>query len=154
MDVNFINPFFESTRDVIETTTSIKNSPQKPFVKKGDVATGEVSCVLSLTGAFQGTIAVTFTAPCILHIVSTMFGEDMTEINDDIKDAAGEIGNMISGQVTTKLTALGKELKAELSTVLLGEGHIIEHLPDHPVISMPHKTEKGEFTIEVCLEDK
>ncbi|MCF8070210.1 MAG: chemotaxis protein CheX [Desulfobacterales bacterium] len=154
MDVNYINPFFESTRDILETTSSIRNIPQKPYVKKGNVAAGEVSCVIALTGDFKGTIAVSFTTPCILNIVSKMFGEEMTEINDDIKDAVGEIGNMISGQVTTKLNALEKNLKAGLSDVHMGEGHTIEHLPDTPVISMPHKTEKGEYTIEVCLEDK
>jgi chemotaxis protein CheX len=81
-----------------------------------------------------------------------MFGEEMTEMNDEIKDAVGEISNMIAGQVTTKLAELGKTMNIKLLNVEMGEGHHVAHLEKKPVVVMPFSMEKGDFVIEVCFE--
>ncbi len=153
MDADFVNPFIEATLHILETTATMQAKAQKPYLKRDDVAKGDISCLLDLSGDFKGTISVSFMENCILQIVSKMFMEEMTELNDDIKDAVGEIGNMICGQVTTKLTELGKSLNAKLNIVSVGKDHTITHLPDRPVIAMPYGTENGEFTIEVCFEE-
>ncbi len=151
MDANLVNPYVEATLHILETTASMTARALKPYRKKNSSPTGEITSMMKMSGDFNGTIAVSFTKECILSIVSKMFGEDMTELDDDIKDAAGEIANMISGQVSTKMTELEKSLKVELDKVLMGSDRV-EHLPDRPVIAMPYKTDSGKFTIEVCFE--
>ncbi len=152
MEADHVNSFVEAAINILETMASTSVKAKKPYVKYDAAAKGDISGIIDLSGDFKGTIAVSFTEKLILSIVSTMFGEEMTELNDDIKDAMGEITNMISGQVTTKLAELGKSLKAETSKVIMGKSHSIEHLKDHPVIALPYKTENGEFTIEICFE--
>ena len=61
MDVNLINPFIDATLNVLETMTSTKAEPGKPYLKKGQVASGDVSGVIGLTGEARGTISVSFT---------------------------------------------------------------------------------------------
>ena len=77
----------------------------------------------------------------------------MNEINDEIKDAVGEIANMISGQARQELETMGRVLKAAIPTVVLGKGHIVAHITSHPIIAIPFNTDHGEFTIEVCFEN-
>jgi chemotaxis protein CheX len=48
---------------------------------------------------------VSFTEASILPIVSNMFGEEIKEMNEEIKDAVGEITNMISGQASKRLAS-------------------------------------------------
>ena len=98
MDAKLINPFINATLNVLETMAFIKPEAGKPYFKKDDVALGDVSGVIGFTGESKGTVSVTFNKLCILKIVSSMFGEEMKEINNDIADAVGEITNMISGQ--------------------------------------------------------
>ena len=98
MDVTLVNPFIDATLHVLETMASTKARAGKPYLKKDFVAKGDVSGVIGLTGETSGTISVSFTENSILAIVSSMFNEEMTELNDEIKDAVGEIANMISGQ--------------------------------------------------------
>ncbi|MBW1796529.1 MAG: chemotaxis protein CheX [Deltaproteobacteria bacterium] len=93
------------------------------YVKKDQVASGDVSGVIGLTGEVNGTISVSFTEKSILAIVSNMLGEEMKELNEDIRDAVGEIANMISGQARQEL------------------------------IAIPFAVDNGEFTIEVCFEE-
>ena len=154
MDVKVINPFIEATLHVLETMASTKAASGKPYMKKDKVAAGDVSSVIGLTGGTRGTISVAFTEDCILPIVTRMFGEKMDSLNDEVKDAVGEIANMISGQARIKLEEGGLSLKAAIPTVIMGKGHTVNHISSQPVIAVPFKTSEGQFTVEVCLEDK
>ncbi len=152
MDVKLINPFIEATLYVIETIAFTSANAGKPFVKKDKVARGDVSGVIGLTGEAMGMISVSFSEKSILAIVSKMFGKEMKELNEEIRDAAGEISNMISGQARQRLEGLGISLQAAIPTVIMGKNHTITHMTKQPIIAIPFDTDNGEFTIEVCLE--
>lgn len=153
MDVTLVNPFIDATLHVLATLASTKADPGKPFLKRDSMARGDVSSVIGLTGETSGTVSVSFTETAILSIVSKMFGEKMEELNGEIQDAVGEIGNMISGQARQKLEGMGRSLKAAIPTVVMGKNHSITHITRHPIIAIPFNTDKGDFTIEVCFEE-
>ena len=153
MDVGLVNPFLAATIEILGKVGGITAEVQKPFVKTAPEVKGAVSGVVTLKGKHPGTASITFSKECILHIVSQMFGEDVTEIDDDVKDAVGEITNMISGQVTQLYEKEGLGLKAALDRVLLGEGHPIVHLPQCPVLAIPVQTGQGSITIEICFKE-
>ena len=152
MDVKIINPFINATLSVLETMAFIEVTAGKPYVKKDNVAVGDVTGVLGLTGVANGTIAVTFEEKCILTIVSNMFGETMDKLDEDISDAVGELTNMISGQARRELEVMGKAFKAAIPSVVTGRNHSIRHYSDGPKIAIPFYTDGGDFTIEVCFE--
>ncbi|MEA1968756.1 MAG: chemotaxis protein CheX [Thermodesulfobacteriota bacterium] len=152
MDVALINPFVTATTNVLETMAFVEVDAGKPYLKKDNIAKGDVTGVIGLTGVANGTIAVTFQEECILKIVSNMFGEKMTELNHEIADAVGELTNMISGQARKELEELGKVFKAAIPSVITGKNHSITHYTKGPKIAIPFNTENGGFTIEVCFE--
>lgn len=152
MDVLLINPFINATLNVLETMAFITVTPGKPYVKKDNLAVGDVTGILGLTGIANGTIAVTFEEKCILTIVSNMFGEAMEMLNDEISDAVGELTNMISGQARRELEQMGKVFKAAIPSVVTGKNHSIRHYSEGPQIAIPFNTDGGNFTIEVCFE--
>ena len=152
MDVKLVNPFINATINVLETMAFMTVDAGKPYLKKDDVAIGDVSGILGLTGVANGTIAVTFEEKCILAIVSNMFGETMSELNSEIADAVGELTNMISGQARRELGEMGRVLKAAIPSVVTGRGHNIIHFTNGPKIAIPFETNNGKFTIEVCFE--
>ena len=153
MDVSLVNPFIDATIHVLSSLAFTNAQVGKPFLKKDSVAQGDISGVVGLGGQIRGTIAVSFTKTCILRVVSKMFGEEITEINDDVKDAVGEILNIVSGNGRQRLQSLGKTLTGAIPTVITGKNHIITHVTSHPIIAVPFSTENGGFTFEVCLED-
>lgn len=152
MDVKLVNPFINATINVLETMAFIAVDAGKPYVKTDNLAVGDVSGVLGLTGIANGTIAVTFEEKCILTVVSNMFGETMSELNNEIADAVGELTNMISGQARRELEQIGKVFKAAIPSVVTGRNHSIIHYSDGPKIAIPFSTGNGNFTIEVCFE--
>jgi chemotaxis protein CheX len=152
MDVKIINPFINATLNVLETMAFVKSEAGKPYLKKDNVARGDVSGVIGMTGETNGTIYVTFDEPSILKIVSNMFGEEMTEINNEITDAVGELTNMISGQARRELEEIGKVFHGAIPSVISGKNHKLMPMTKGPKIAIPFKTDSGNFTVEVALE--
>ncbi len=153
MDAAIINPFISATTNVIKTMANVKVEAGKPFLKEDNIARGDVTGIIGVTGDKNGSISVTFDESSILKVVSNMFGEEMTEINAEVADAVGELTNMISGQARRQLEEAGKMYDAAIPSVITGKNHEITHITDGPQIAIPFTVENGNFTIEVCFED-
>ena len=151
MDVIFINPFLEGTINVIKTMAFVEPKPGKPFLKSGDYAKGDISGIIGIAGSVRGSFALSFSEECILHLVSNMLGEEIDSINADIKDAVGEITNMVSGAARQKLDQMGISLKAALPTVVTGKNHTFVHLLGGPSLVIPFETDHGPFVADVCM---
>jgi len=154
MDVNLVNPFIEATLHVLSSMACTKATAGKPFLKKDNIARGDVTGIVGLIGEARGTISVSFTEACILSIVGNMFGEEITQINEEVKDAVGEILNIVSGQARQKLEGQGRILKGAIPTVITGRNHSITHITKQPIIAVPFETGNGHFTVEICIEDQ
>ncbi len=163
MDIKLIQPFIDATIHVLKTMAFTEASASKPYLKNNKIAKGDVSGVIGITGDSIGSLSVSFPEKSILTIVSDMFGENMTIIDDEIKDAVGEITNMISGQARQKLESAGISLDAAIPTVISGQDHSIKHITSYPIVAVTFVIDQGEFvkgddkmdfTIEVCIEDK
>ncbi len=68
MDVQFINPFLEGTKNVLETMAMVQPQVGKPYLKKGNQAKGDVSAIIGMTGSAHGSLALSFSEKCILKI--------------------------------------------------------------------------------------
>ena len=151
MDAAIVNPFVEGTLHILDTTAGVKVQPDSPFLKTDTSPLGDISGMLEITGDLAGSAAISFTEYSILGIVSAMFGEEMTQINEEIFDAVGEITNMVAGHVTTKLAEQGKKVKVKFVRVCTGPDQPIAHTDSQsPVLAVPFKTTLGKVVIEVC----
>lgn len=152
MKAEFINPFLESTILVLKTMAFVEPTPGKPYIKKGGAASGDVSGIVGITGHTEGSMCLSFSKSCILHIISQMFGEEKKEVNDDVKDAVGELTNMISGDSRKRLQEAGYTFQGSIPSVISGPGHEIKHITKGPILSIPFATPGGKFVVEVCFK--
>ncbi|HOO47692.1 MAG TPA: chemotaxis protein CheX [Deltaproteobacteria bacterium] len=153
MDVKLVNPFIDATIHVLSSMAFTTAHVGKPYLKKDNLAKGDVTGIVGLIGETRGTLSISFSQQCILTIVSNMFGEKISEINEEVQDAVGELLNIISGQARQKLEGMGRVLKGAIPTVISGKNHSITHITSHSIIAIPFETDTGKFTIEICLEE-
>ncbi len=154
MDASLVNPFIEGALYILDTTALVKVKPEPIFLKKETTPLGDITGMLNMDGDISGSIAVSFYENSILGVVSAMFGEEMTEMNEEIDDAVGEISNMIAGHVTTKIAEMDKKVKIKLAGVVSGENSVVEHIKGAShVLVIPFKTTKGRFFIEIAIRD-
>jgi chemotaxis protein CheX len=153
MDVKMINPFLAAAMHVLKTMAEIDAKPGKPFLKKSDLAMGDVSAIIGVTGAAQGSMALVFTEQCIKAIASNLLGEPFTELNHEVRDAVGELTNMICGDARRRLAEDGFVLQAGIPTIVGGKGHTIRHIADGPRLAVPFETSQGAFMVEVAFSE-
>lgn len=152
MDVRFINPFLNGTIEVLKKMAFTEPVAGKPFAKDTIVAGGDVSAIIGVTGDAIGSLAISFTEPCICYLAGKILGEAFTEANQDVFDAAGEITNMVSGVARSQLQKEGLTIFAAIPSIIYGKGHTFQHILKTPSIVVPFTTEKGDFIIDVCLQ--
>lgn len=151
MDIKYINPFLIATLEVLKTMAFTEAQPGKPYLKKNPYASGDVSGIIGITGPVNGSLSLTFSRDCICQIVANMLGEKYQEINDDIKDAVGELTNMISGLARRKLEEIGFRFQTAIPTIVSGAAHQIKHMCKGPTIAIPFDTAASAFTVEVSF---
>jgi chemotaxis protein CheX len=150
--VEIAKPFIQATIQVLSTMASITPMAGAPYVKKNDVACGDVSAIVGITGDKAGSISVTFTKACAIGLVKGMLGDDIKDIVQDTKDAVGEVTNMISGQARSGLSEMGMNFHGSTPTVIMGDNHTISHVTKGPIMAIPFTTNVGEFTVEFCFD--
>ncbi|NTW06243.1 MAG: chemotaxis protein CheX [Syntrophaceae bacterium] len=151
MNVEFINPFLEGTVSVLKTMAFVEPRAGKPYLKMDNLAKGDISGIIGLTGSAAGSLALSFSEGAILRIVSNMLGEDLKSINGDVKDAVGELTNMVSGVARKNLEAKGFYIQAAIPTIVSGKDHSISHVKGGPSLIIPFEIDEGVFVVDVCL---
>lgn len=151
MNAKIINPFLEAAVNVLKTMAMIEPTPGKPYLKKDVVATGDVSGIIGITGDAQGSMSISFSESCISAIVSNLFGMTVSGIDDDVRDAVGELTNMICGDARRRLESQNISLQAGTPTVVAGKNHSITHIHNGPCLAIPFNTPAGDFVIEVAF---
>ena len=151
MDVKIINPFLAAAVNVLKTMANIVPTPGKPFLKKDRAALGDVSAIIGITGAAQGSMALTFSESCICAIVQNLFGSPVNDVNDEVLDAVGELTNMICGDARRRLGEEGVSLQAGIPTIVSGKDHSLTHVHDGPRLAVPFDTAHGQFVVEVAF---
>jgi len=155
MDATLINPILEAILNVLKTMAFVDAKSGKMYLKKDRKANGDVTGIIGLMGEVTGTLSITFMESCIKGVIANMLGEEVREIDDEVRDAVGEITNMVCGDARRKLDDMGYKVASPRPTIVSGKNHVVQHLDrSSPCIAIPFETEFGDFTVEVSIRSE
>jgi chemotaxis protein CheX len=104
MKAEYINPFLESARIVIEQMINIRPTTGQLSVKDVKFVENYIWIQIGITGQMQGDIVFGLHETVALKLVSAMMGGFvLTEMDEMGQSAISELGNMISGNASTML---------------------------------------------------
>ncbi|MEK9712552.1 MAG: chemotaxis protein CheX [Thalassolituus sp.] len=151
MNVNFINPFIETIDNILATMASMTCEHGKPYLKEDAQPLGVVTGVIPMSGdAVEGSLAISFNDTTIVHITSSMLGEEISEFDDSCRDLTGELTNMLSGGARKLLWEQGYNFEMATPQMISGDTPVV-HNVEGPVVVIPFKTKAGSFYIEVVV---
>jgi len=150
--VEYINPFLAATINVFDTMLNCPLTRGQPFLKDGSQPQHEVSGIIGLSGKAKGTVVLSLSREAALEAAAAMSGERSDSINADVRDAIGELTNIIAGSAKVKLEQLA--LNVGLPTVITGKGHCIDFPKQITPICIPFDGPWGAVAVEVGLTDE
>jgi len=153
MNVEFINPFLSSMLNVMSTMAMMELKPEKPKLKQGEIAKGDVSGLIGMVSdQAKGSLSITFEGSLAIATMKNMVGEGPDEINEEITDLVGEITNMVTGGAKRMLSEKGFEFDMATPMVVSGQNHTINHKSEGPVVIIPLSSEHGRAFIEFSFD--
>jgi chemotaxis protein CheX len=154
MNVEFINPFLSSLLNVMSTMAHMELTPEKPKLKKTQIAHGDVSGLIGMVSdKAKGSLSITFDGSLALQTMKGMVGEGPDEINEEITDLVGEITNMVTGGAKRMLSEKGIEFDMATPVVVSGKDHSIHHKAKGPVVIIPLSSPHGKAYIEFSFDE-
>ncbi|HEX7056905.1 MAG TPA: chemotaxis protein CheX [Bacilli bacterium] len=151
MKSEYINPFLESARVVIEQVINVRPVTGELGVKKLKYLEDYLWIEIGMSGQMTGDIVFGLRKECALKIISAMMGGyAITEIDELGKSAISELGNMISGNASTLLYGQGIKVDITPPRVIHTEGN--HDFIDKKALTIPLKMENiGELDIQVII---
>lgn len=147
-EVDFINPVISSLEETFETMLNCKITRVGLSLKESNTALHPISGIIGIHGKTAvGTVVLTMTENVALKAASTLLMMDVTEPDEDVMDAVGELTNMVAGATKAKLAQY--HLAMGLPNVFHGDNCRI-HFPAnaHPIV-IPFQSPWGPLALEV-----
>lgn len=155
MNEEWIGAFDGAAKNAVEQMAFVSVTKGENGVKDGKLTFGEVTGLIGLAGAsYTGCMVLSFEAPAILQIVSSMFGEEFTEVDDEVVEAVGELTNIISAGARKELHELGVELEMATPTLIRGKGVEISQFSTEKATVVPYSVDNGKFVVEFVIQPK
>ncbi len=155
MNVNYINPFLQGTKEVFDTMVQLPIVMNKPYLRRNAELKYDVSVAIGISGAVTGAAIMSF--PLDVAVASGLAQAVFKSFDQDCIDALGEIANMIAGSAKARLP--GGQNKLSLPNVVLGQ-HRVALSSGVPIIVIPcevklpgdRKTSAG-FIVEIAFKE-
>ena len=147
-DVDFINPVINSLEETFDTMLNCKIARVGLMLMENNTALHPISGIIGINGKQAvGTVVLTMSETVALKAASTLLMMDVTETNEDVMDAVGELTNMVAGATKAKLSKYC--LTMGLPSVFHGSNCRI-HFPAnaHPIV-IPFQSPWGALALQV-----
>jgi chemotaxis protein CheX len=117
---NITEEIVNSTKEIFSTMIPMDLKPEDTFYQKEDMISTDVISLVSFTGEHSGIVAIFCSKNIALKITSNMLGAEFTEINQDTKDAIGEVTNMIAGALKNRVLDTFGAMHLSIPIVIAG----------------------------------
>jgi chemotaxis protein CheX len=151
----YLNPFIENTIHVLKTSASMDAQFREVYFSNTFRIFGDISGIIGLSGASEGTVAVTLYWDLARKIIANMMHVEEDRINAEyIHDGVGELINVISGSTKKRFKGTPFHFDLSLPTVVVGSGHQLGHPESASIAVLIFDVGDFSFVLQVCLKPK
>ncbi|MEZ4598822.1 MAG: chemotaxis protein CheX [Syntrophotaleaceae bacterium] len=149
MDLN--KSICSATVEVFQTMLMMDAVPGDPLTGRKAHHSNSVSGIVGIAGPSKGMVAIHIPEQTALKITSSFLCMEVSSIDEDVKDAIGELANMVAGSIKADLLD-GKDYKLSIPSVVNGVEYEIECLSESQGGIVPFSVDGGEFIVEFHLQ--
>ena len=106
-----------------------------------------VTSMVGLAGSHSGILAIHCPKKLALMVTSNMLGMEVTDVDEDVNDAMGEIANMVGGDVKHIFSPKGADINLSIPTVIYGSDYALESVSNAESLVMPFVCGEERFLL-------
>jgi chemotaxis protein CheX len=149
--VEFVNPFIQAAREVLESELGGETTRGNLRLQKSAYTTDEVTALLGVTGAVAGMVLYSMSEETARAIVAKMLGQEFPEFDALAQSGIAELGNVITGRAGVLLAEAGYPSNITPPALVIGKGTMVTTLDLNRLV-FPLETELGTLEIQVVLK--
>ncbi len=146
---NIGKEIISGTQDVFSTMLMVDLESDAVILNQKCDIQSNLTSMIGLGGGIRGLLAVHCPASVAKAITGTFLGMDVEELNDDVKDAIGEIANMVAGNLKVSYTKIDINIELAIPTSIVGESFYVSGVVGSTRIIVPFKMAKDTFWVEL-----
>ena len=152
MRAEFINPFLQAAREVLESDLGSTPTRGSIGLKTTAYTTNDVTAVIGVTGQVAGMVLYSLSEKTARGMVSHMMDQEFEEFDSLAQSGIGEIGNVITGRAAMLLSDAGYKSELAPPMLIIGRGTLISTL-DMQRLVVVFDTGYGVLEVQVALKE-
>jgi chemotaxis protein CheX len=152
MNVKFLNPFVDAAYEVLQAESQLDVKRGELVLEKEPYITEDVTVIISLVGQVEGNVFYSMNEATALDLANRIMGEPLEEFDMLAQSGIAELGNVITGRASVKLSTAGYVSTISPPTLLRGSGAVISTL-DYARLVVPLASAAGRLVIHLALRE-
>ncbi len=111
----------KGAQDVFSTMLMVELEGEEIIYNKRGEIESNLTSMIGLGGGLRGVLAIHCSASVAKAITSGFLGMDIVELDDDVKDAIGEIANMVAGNLKVSYATIHLNIELAIPTTIVGD---------------------------------
>lgn len=142
----------ESAKEIFSTMIMMEIEVRTDAIGEHHAFHDSISGIIGLAGMRKGVLAIHLPKNVAMAITGNFLGMEVTEVNEDVEDAVGELANMLGGNVKTILSERGRDIELSMPSTITGKDYDFQSKKDAERYLIPFVSEAGMFCIDLQLE--
>ncbi len=152
MNTEIVKPFIKATIDCFDMMMDVTPEQRSVALQPPPVQQNDICALIGFSGDSQGICSLTFDTKVAVQLVSRFLGEEVTEVDEGVYDAVGEMINIIAGNAKAEMSS--SKVMISLPSVMHGEKYSMSMPKDVPIIQVEFDLpEIGEMRIMIGLKE-
>ncbi len=134
---------------------SVMFSDHAKIVENGQAPDSpQISSIVGFTGHLSGMLALHFSVDMACRTASRLLGMPVSQPDENVRDAVGELGNMLAGGLKKRLSNTDNMFKISIPTVVAGLEYSMHAPANSQQVWMGIAAGEWRFKIQLVLEQK
>jgi chemotaxis protein CheX len=146
---NIGNEIINGTKDVFSTMLMVDLENEVVIENKRCPIQSNMTSMIGLGGEIRGLLAIHCPASVAKAITGAFLGLVVEDLDDDVKDAIGEIANMVAGNLKVSYAKINIKIELAIPTSIIGESFHVSGVADANRIIVPLKMADEIFWVEL-----
>jgi chemotaxis protein CheX len=150
---DLVKQFHSDVQDVFTTMVGVEDLLHVPLQVDPKTHFSEcITAMVGFAGLYNGLVSLHVPQKLALSFTSSMIGMEVTELNEDVNDALGEIANMIAGSFKHHLSKDGHEVRLSTPSVVTGKEYVISSGSIANTLTLLFDSKEEWFMISIVIE--